>query len=268
MDSPIIALTISNLRMIVRDRMLHAVFGVAFCMLLMIPSLSTFSMRQVQELAITLSLSAVSLSLLIMTLVLGSMSIWRDVERKFTASVLTLPVSRASYVLAKFLAIVLFVMACAIILGGVSAVVIAISSSQYPSDLPLRWDSLTIAIAADVFKFLLLAAVALLFSSFSTSFSLPFFGTIGIYLAGSASQEVYEYVSGEFGQSIAPFSLMLIKGVYFLLPNFSAFDYTVPAVYALDISLESLLYAFCYGMTYTTILLSVAVWGFSRRQLP
>lgn len=262
------ALTIGNLRMILRDRILHGVLGSAAVMLVLVPVFSSFSMRQVQELAVTLSLATVSLVLLVLSLLLGASSIWRDVERRYSASILTLPVSRHTYVLAKFCSIGIFLAVCGFILAVAAAVVIPLTAAAYPSDLPIAWSAILLAIVADILKYTLLAAVAILLSAISTSFFLPFFGTLAIYLAGSASQEVYEYVTGEFGKEIPALSLAAIKGVYYLLPNFAAFDFKVHAVYALPLTLEAVLLPAGYFVTYTGLLLGVAVWVFGHRELP
>jgi ABC-type transport system involved in multi-copper enzyme maturation permease subunit len=268
MTSPLLALTAANLHMIVRDRILHGVLGFGLVMLLLVPSLSSFSMRQMQEVSVTLSLSGVSLVLLVVTLLLGTSSIWRDVERRYTASILTLPVSRVTYLLAKYFSIALFLVGCALILAAVTAVVILIAAAQYPSDLPIAWGTIALAIAADVLKYLLLAAAAILLSAVSTSFFLPFFGTLAIYLAGSASQEVYEYVTGQFGQEFPARSLAVIKGIYYLLPNFAAFNFKVHAVYVLPVTAKAVLFPCVYAVTYTGLLLGLAVFVFNRRELP
>lgn len=254
--------------MIIRDRVLHGVLGVAFVMLLLVPSFSSFSMRQMQEVSITLSLSATSLVLMVVTLLLGTSSIWRDVEKRYTASTLTLPVSRVSYLLAKYFAIAIFLVACGIVLFAGTSAVIIISAAQYPSDLPVNWSNVTLAISADVIKYQLLAAIALLLSAVSTSFFLPFFGTLAIYLAGSASQEVYEYVVGQFGKEIPEASVSAIKMVYYLLPNFAAFDFKVHAVYALPVLADAIIFPLAYAVTYSGVIVGLAVWAFNRRELP
>lgn len=268
MSRPFLALTVCNLRVIFRDRVLHGVLGVAVVILVLVPALSSFSMRQMQEVAITLSLSAASLMLLVLTLLLGSLSVWRDVERKYTASVLSLPVSRASYLLSKYCAIVLFLLVCGAILIPVAVVVIQFASAQYPSDLPVAWGTIVFAVFADVVKFSILSGFALLLSTVSTSFFLPFFGTLAIYLAGSASQEVYEYAIAQFGNDISTLSLVLIKATYYLLPNFAAFNYKVHAVYALPVSIAAFLLSFIYTLTYVGLLLGLSVWSFNRKELP
>ncbi len=264
----LIALTVSNLRMILRDRILHGVFGVALVMLFLVPSFSSFSMRQAQEVSVTLSLSASSLLLLVVTLLLGTSSIWRDIERRYTSSVLTLPLSRVTYLLAKQCSIAIFLTLCGVILFVVTTVVVTIASAQYASELPIVWGTIALAVAADVLKCFLLTGVAILLSSISTSFFLPFFGTLSLYLAGSASQGVYEYVSGSFGQDISAPILAMIKAVYYLLPNFSAFNFKVHAVYALPVTWGEIGFPFVYLVTYTAILFGLSVWVFNRRELP
>jgi ABC-type transport system involved in multi-copper enzyme maturation permease subunit len=250
-----------------RDRLFHAVLGVALLSMLLVPVFSSFSMRQVQELGITLSLSAISGVLFVLATLLGASSIWRDIERRYTSSVLSLPVSRASYVLGKFFGTALFLVFSGALLGLLSAGVIVLASLQYPSQFPVHWTTVAVCIGSDCLKYILLASVAILFSCLSTSFFLPFFGTIAIYFAGSSSQEVFEYVSGDMGKDLSYMARIAIKTVYYLLPNLSAFDLKVQAIYGLPLLLPGLLYTMGYFLVYTSILLYVSVWFFSTREL-
>ena len=262
------ALTKGHIRGILRDRVLYGVFGVAVVMILLIPSLSGFSMRQVQELSITLSLSVISGVMLVVTLLLGASSIWRDIERRYTSSILTLPLSRGIFVLGKFSSIVLFLALSTVVLGISCALVILLASVSYPSETPIHWGNIILALSGSLCKYMLLTALALLLSSLSTSFYLPFFGTLAIYFCGSASQEVYEYVTGEFGKGMNSLAVSVAKGAYYLLPNLSAFDFQVYAVYGLPVHLEGLAMTVLYALVYTGILLFLAVLTFERRELP
>jgi ABC-type transport system involved in multi-copper enzyme maturation permease subunit len=252
---------------IIRDRVLYALAGAGLLLFVLVPVISLFSMRQIQELGITLSLSSISLVLLVLATLLGGFSVWRDIERRYTAAVLGLPVSRTEFLLGKFAGISLFLGLCVIVLGLISVVVINLSASFYPSDLPIAWATIALAIVAEGLKYILLTAFALLLSSLSTSFFLPIFGTLAIYFTGNASQEVMEYVSGEFGQQISTPAKLVIQSVYYLVPNFSIFDLKVYAVYALPVSIDSILYMVLYFLIYTAILLFLATRAFSRREL-
>src|SRR5512147_2633812 len=89
---------------IFRDRIFK---GIAICsfFFLLIPSVTSLSMRQVTELSINLSLSLISFMLLLLSVFLGGTSLWKDMERRYSYSVLGLPVSRTSYLLGKFFGI-------------------------------------------------------------------------------------------------------------------------------------------------------------------
>ena len=117
-----------------RDKLLHAITFVGLLFLVMVPAFSFFSMRQVQELAITIATSTFSFILLLVTLLTGAYSIWRDVDRKYTHALLGLPLSRQSYLLGKYFGVATIISLIALILGGVSLVAVKIAASQYTSE--------------------------------------------------------------------------------------------------------------------------------------
>jgi len=256
-----------NLKWIVRDRILQALAGVALLLLFLVPAFSVLSMRQVQELSITLSLSCISLVLFVLSALLGSSSVWRDVEKRYTLSLLPLPYSRASYLLGKFLAICVCLVCSALVFTAVAAIAIWFSSGLYPSASPINWLNIVIAVSFDVMKYVLLAAIALLLSTFCTSFFLPIFGTISMLLAGNASQEVFEFITkNAAGVKMSIVVRSAVKILYYLIPNFNAFNFKVSAIYPVPIKVEGLLYTLIYFTVYTGIVLCASIQVFSRRE--
>lgn len=256
-----------NLKWIVRDRILQALTGVALLLLVLVPAFSVLSMRQVQELSITLSLSFISFVLFVLSALLGASSVWRDVEKRYTLSLLPLPYSRASYLLGKFLAISVCLCCSALVFTAVAAVAIWFSSGLYPAASPINWFNILVAVSFDVMKYILLAAFALLLSTFCTSFFLPIFGTISMLLAGNASQEVYEFITkNAAGAKMSVVFRAAVRILYYLIPNFNAFNYKVSAIYPVPFKFEGLLYTFVYFMIYTGIVLCVSIQVFSRRE--
>ena len=94
--------TYLNMRGLLRDRFFYAVFLTAFFLVVLIPVFSNFSMRQVQELSLSLALSTHSAFLLVLAVLMGTSSLWRDIEKRLVHSVLSLPISRGRYLLEKF----------------------------------------------------------------------------------------------------------------------------------------------------------------------
>lgn len=256
-----------HVKWIFRDRILQALIVSAVILMAMVPVFSSFSMRQSQEVAITLSLSFISFVQLTYAIILGSTLIWRDIERKYTFSVLSLPVSRAEYVVAKFLAISVFLWLSSLIIGICAVVSIKIGAMQYQSSIPLQWSKIFVAIFMTTLKYHILTAITLLVSTVSTSFFMPFFTSIAIFLAGSGAQDVYEYILSENGKRFGELARTVIKTVYHIIPNFASFDYLLYAVYPIPLDAAGIAYAVVYAIIWCAMSLSAAVILFSRREM-
>lgn len=249
-----------------RDKVLWALFAVALLLLVMVPIVSLLSMRQVQELAISLSLSGIGFFLLVVTVFLGATSIWRDLEKRYSAAIFPLPISRTSYLLAKFTALAMFLLLCVLVLGIISSAGIVLATQSYPSDRPLLWLNYAAALGMTGFKYLLLLAITFLLSTLSTSFFLPVFGAFAIYLAGNASFEVLQFVLQNSDRYTESF-IVMIKFLHYLLPNFAAFDFQVHAVYALPLPWGELGLAVCYALAYGGAVLLISAFLLRRREL-
>lgn len=255
-----------TLKGIFRDRVFQGIMVTA-CAFLLIPVIASLSMRQVTELSLTLSLSLISFILLLLAVFLGGTSLWKDIERRYTFSVLGLPISRQSYMLGRFGGVALFVMLTSLILGIAAFVVVNYSSMIYSSERPIMWDAVAACILFDSLKYILLIAVAFLFSTVSTSFFLPVFGTIATFMAGGVIQQVYEFINSPSAKDIAPIVKAAAKALYYILPNFAAFDLKANAIYGLPLSAGGLLMTAVYFIVYTGLILSISAILFSRREM-
>jgi len=255
-----------NLLAIIRDRVFHGILVVA-TLFLFIPSVSSLSMRQVTELSITLSLSLLSFILLLLSISLGATSLWKDIERRYTYSVLSLPLNRSAFLVGKFAAVTLFLVLATLVMGGAACLMVWISSGIYPSERPVVWVNLIACIGADVLKYTMLIAYAFLFSTLSTSFFLPIFGTISVYLAGNATQQAYDYVHSAAAKTLSPVVKQAASFLYYLLPNFSAFDLKVNAIYGIPLSPQAVLLPVVYCCIYTALLILAATAIFSRSEM-
>lgn len=256
-----------NLRWICRDRILQALIAVSIFLIALVPVISSFSMRQIQEIAVSLSLSIISFILLVFALFLGSTMVWRDIERRYTFTALSLSKSRGEYLMAKFVSVALFLIASALFAGLCAVVAISISIIKYPSELPVQWNMIFLAIGMDLLKYLLLAAIAILITTVSTSFFMPFFTSLAIFLAGSASQEVYEFITSSHGEKMPTLARILVKFVYYVIPNFGIFDFKLQAIYPIRIDSVDVYFSIVYFLLTSTFVLALAVWQFSRREL-
>lgn len=256
-----------TLKGIFRDRIFHGIMALAV-LFLFIPSAASLSMRQVTELSIILSLSLISFILLLLSVFLGATSIWKDIERRYTFSVLSLPMSRSVYLVGRFCGIALFMLLTALILGVIAMLAIKTSSGIYPPDRPILWNTIVATIFFTAFKNIMLVAVAMLLATVSTSFFLPVFGTVCTFLAGSITQQVYDYLHTPSADKTIS---LLVKETalffYYLLPNLSSFDFKVNAIYAIPLNLSGLLVTLLYFAVYTSVLLAGGAVLFGRREM-
>src|ERR1035437_8053441 len=102
-----------TLKGIFRDRVFQGIMVLAVLFLL-IPSAASLSMRQMTELTTTLSLSLISFIMLLLAVFLGATSIWKDIERRYTFSVLSLPLSRSTYLIGRFFGVAIFLLITAL----------------------------------------------------------------------------------------------------------------------------------------------------------
>jgi len=252
---------------VLRDKIFHGILFIVI-LFLFIPTVSAFSLRQVTQLSVTLALSLSSSLLLLLAVFLGGTSLWKDLERRYIQSVLGgAPISRSSYLLGKYYGISLFIFMIALLLGVISFTVICYTSTIYPPDRPVLWWNILYAVFFDALKFVLLVAVAFLLSTVSTSFFLPIFGTIATFIAGSATQEVYDYLHTDQGAQLSVGLKSATLFFYYVLPNFSAFDLKAQAIYSLPHEPANLLLTFGYAVVYIAILLTSASMLFARREL-
>ena len=225
-----------TLKGIFRDRVFQGIMALSV-LFLFLPSAASLSMRQVTELSITFSLSLISFILLLLAVFLGATSVWKDIERRYTFSVLSLPLSRTTYLVGRFCGIALFLLLTALFLGIVSLIVIKVCSGIYPPSKPIMWNAIAISILFDALKYIVVVAVTMLLSSVSTSFFLPIFGAFSTFLAGTITQQVYDYLQTPSSQKVVSATVKSgAKAVYYLLPNLSGFDLKVHAIYAIPLN--------------------------------
>jgi len=256
-----------TLRGIFRDRVFQGIMALGM-LFLFIPSTASLSMRQVSELSTTLALSLISFILLLLAVFLGATSLWKDMERRYTFSVLSLPISRSDYLLGRFFGLALFLLLTSTVLGAVSLLVIKVASGIYPPERPIIWGYLLLSILFVTLKYILLVAVALLLSTVSTSFFLPIFGTICIFLASGITQQVHEFInSPASAKAVSPFLKIAATALYYLLPNLAGFDLKVNAIYSITPNPQGVALTLGYFAAYTAILLGAATLFFNRREM-
>ncbi|MEE9119961.1 MAG: ABC-2 transporter permease [Syntrophobacteria bacterium] len=251
----------------IRNRVLAAIVVVGLLLLLTTPVVAVFSMRQVLALATSYSLSIIGLMGLLLTLFLAMGLLASDLEQRQVYTVCSLPISRSAYLLGKFLGLAIIIFLAIAILGLFSAGALFVLERIYPAERAFAWGAFFTGLWFQYWVFLIVGAITLLFSTVATSNFLPLALSVGIYFGGYSTETVRYFLQTGAGQErLGPVVRAFGQAVYWILPNFSAFDLKAQIVYSVAMNAKGLLLTQLYGLAYLGVLLLLATMAFSRRE--
>ncbi len=251
----------------VRDKVLYS--AVAFAVLLMAVSYLIGQLTAGEDLKIIkdLGLAAMSLMGLFIAVFIGIGLIAREIDRRSIYSVLAKPVRRHELLLGKYLGLVgtlfvnLTVMAVAyyVVLAYIGWTISPAALKAAPA--PPTDPRLLLAILMIGCELALVTAIALFWSTFSSSALLSAGLTVAMYVAGQFGADLKN-----FEQVVeSPLAGMVARGLYYLLPNFAAFDIKTEVVHALPVHAGYLFLSVGYALVYIALLLTASVMIFARR---
>lgn len=250
----------------VRDRVPLAIAG--FGVLLVMASYLISQMTAGQDLKIIkdLGLAAIATFGLLIAIFIGIGLVWKEVERKSIYSLLAKPVQRHEFVIGKFAGLALTLLVNVATMTAVFYVVLAYLNTQFPANVRAVWPAPAVdpgmlrAVLLIFMELLVVTAIALFFSTFSSPF-LSAALTLGLWVIGHFNADLRNFEA----VVDSPVAASLARALYYVLPNFAAFDIKTQVVYALPVPASYLATTAAYGATYAAVLLTAAVMIFARR---
>jgi ABC-type transport system involved in multi-copper enzyme maturation permease subunit len=251
----------------IRDKVLYSV--VAFAVILIAASYLISQLTAGQDLKIIkdLGLAAMSLFGLFIAIFIGIGLVAREIDRRSIYAVLAKPVRRYEFIIGKYLGLVgtlffnLGVMSVAyyLVLAYMGQTMTESALKAVPT--PPTDPRLLLAIAMIGMEMALVTAVALFCSTFSSSPLMSAGLTAGLYVAGQFGSDLKNFED----VVDSPVAAAVGRWLYYVLPNFAAFDIKAQVVYGVPLEFGSLLITTGYGLLYVTLLLIGSVMIFSRR---
>jgi ABC-type transport system involved in multi-copper enzyme maturation permease subunit len=243
----------------VRDRVLYNL--VVFGALLIGGSYLIGQLTAGQDVKIIkdLGLAAIATFGLLIAVFIGIGLVWKEVERRSIYALLSKPVRRWEFVLGKYAGLALTLFVNVAIMTVAFYAVLAYLSAQFPASQATD-PRMLLAIVLIFLELLLVTAIALFFSTFSGPF-LAAALTFGLWVIGHFNADLRNFESVVESRAAA----YLARGLYYVLPNFAAFDVKAQAVQGLPIPSLYMAVTAAYGVVYIALLLTAAVVVFSRR---
>ena len=251
----------------VRDRVLAAMVVVGLILLLTTPVVALFSMRQVLALATSYSLSIISLMGLLLTLFIAMGLLARDLEQRQVYTICSLPLSRTTYLLGKFFGFAILLFLAVAILGSFTAGALFVLERIHPPEKAFAWGAYFIGLWVQYWVLLIVGAITILFSTVATSHFLPLALSVGVYFGSYSSEAVRYFIRTAAGQKELGAAVKVFgNAVYWILPNFSAFDLKAQIVYGVALNGRELLLTQLYAVGYLGVILLLAALAFARRE--
>ena len=240
----------------VRDRVLYNL--VLFVLLLTGASIfiGELSGGQERKVIVDLGLSAMLLFGVFIAIFVGVGLVYKEIERRTIYAVFSKPVGRGEFLVGKYLGLCLTLLVNVLVMAvGVSLALMYVSRGWDPLILTV-WP----AVLLIYLELMLLTAVALLFSSFSSP-ALSALLTFMVFIIGHFSADL-KSLAVSLGSTSARW---LFTALYYLLPNLGNYSFITPAAHGRAPAPGFVFATALYAMVYIAVILAGATLVFSRR---
>jgi len=257
MNSRIVHVAFNTFREAIRDRVLYNL--IAFAVLLSGAAIlvGQISIDIERLVVVNLGLTAVSLFGVVIAIFIGIGLVSKEIEKRTLYTVLSRPLRRWEFVVGKFfgLAGTLAVNTLGMSLGVFLALFYAVHKFEKADG----W--VIVALYFIVLQFLIVCALALMFSSFSSPLLAAVF-TFALFVIGSLSEDLRGFAGMAHG--VAKWA---VTGAAYLVPNFSTLNVISMVAHGEGIPGRLIAYNTAYAVLYSMVAVSAGVLIFERRNL-
>ena len=262
----IAAIAVNGFRESVRDKVLYNL--VLFAILLIGASYLIGQLTAGQDIKIIkdLGLAATWLFGLLIAIFIGIGLVAKEVERKSVYSLLAKPIHRYELIVGKYAGLALTLVVNLSVMAVSLYAVLAYMRWGVDPAVEAAWDARALdpallqALLLILFELMLVTAIALCFSTFSTPILSAAF-TFGLAIAGHYSSDLrnlQDVVASSSAQHLA-------RAVYWVLPNLAQFDVKSDVVHGQSVPPGYIAMSVAYAALYIAMLLVGSMFIFSRR---
>lgn len=250
--SPFVALAVNGFREARRNRVTIVVFGFAFLMVFISTVAIDLTVATFERVMLDLGLGVMALISAGLVVFLSSGLIPREIERRTIFLVLSRPISRSAFVVARFAGNI----ATIIILVAMMTVVLALQLAAHDFP-PAR--VFFVSVYGLVLQAVVLNAVCFVLASSMSQFPSAV-AAVSFWVLGHLSTDLYrmaDRASGAFH--------WLGKALWVVIPQLDRLDFKARATYLESTANEELLSSAAYTLGYSTVLVVIACLLFERR---
>jgi len=257
MTSRLAAIALNTFREAVRDRVLYNLIFFALLLVASAPLFSQISIGLERLILVNVALSSISLFGVIIAIFIGIGLVSKEMERKTLYTILSRPVRRWEFIVGKYLGLMLTLVVNTLLMtaGFYVALLITAHGLQKTDALFL------VAVYFTVLQFMMVTAITLLFSSFST----PIFSAIfafALFIIGTFAEDLRNFAAMSQGAGKA-----VVMAVAYIVPNFASLNVISQVAHDQAIGGRLILLNTVYALLYSAAITAGAVTIFERRNL-
>ncbi len=257
MSMRLVHIASNTFREAVRDRVLYNLIAFALLMSGAAILVGQISIDIERLVVINLGLTAVSLFGLVIAIFIGIGLVSKEIDKRTLYTVLSRPVRRWEFIVGKFLGLAGTLVVNTVCMAiGVFAALLYVSHHFQKAD---GW--LLVALYFIILQFLIITALALLFSSFSSPLLSAVFA-FALFAIGCFAEDLRGFASMTQGVT-----RWVATGAAYLVPNFSALNVISSVAHEQPVSGQLIFYNTAYALIYAAMALCGAVLVFEHRNL-
>jgi ABC-type transport system involved in multi-copper enzyme maturation permease subunit len=237
----------------VRDRILYLLLFFAGLSIIVSRILALLTVGDRVKIIKDVGLASISLFGALMAILIGTGLVYKEIEKRTIFTLISKPMRRHEFLLGKFFGLVLTLFVMLLLMSVIFLALVFFHTHT------IEW-KLLLAVLYIFIELILITAVAILFSSFSTPILSSLF-SLCFYLIGHFSWSLETLIK----KIPAGLFRVLAEIVYTVLPDLENFNYKTEVVHGLPIPAQALLYSAAYGIVYTVFIMALAVLVFRRR---
>jgi Cu-processing system permease protein len=202
---------------------------------------------------IDIGLGGMSLILVLLAIFLSTGLLSREIERRTIFMVVTKPVSRGEFLLARLAGNMLTLSVLLVLMGALLLLEFKVLKTS------ITWPTI-LAMGMLWFELLVLSAVGFLMSSFAGQMTATFV-TVSLFFVGHLSGDIYTIARRSKNEALQ----VLGKVLYYVLPNLERLNLRAQASYGVVVPSKVWGTSIVYALAYAGVLVWLAVLVFRRR---
>jgi len=256
MISRLTAITWNTFREAVRDRVLYNLILFVLLLVASAPLFGQISIGMERLILVNVGLSSISLFGVIIAIFIGIGLVSKEIEKKTLYTILSRPVRRWEFILGKYLGLIMTLVVNTALMTVGFYIALMFTNGLHKTDALLL-----VAIYFTVLQFLIVTALTVLFSTFSS----PIFSAIfafSLFVIGTFAEDLKNFAAISKGAA-----KLLATATAYVMPNFASLNIIAQTAHDQGVGGRLILFNTLYALLYSASAVAAAVLIFERRNL-